>query len=293
MNPSAEPTLSVVIAVLDGGPLLSTQLEGLVAQVGPTPFEVIICDNGSSDDSVDRARGFDDRLDLHVLDASARRGQTFARNAGAARARGSFLVFLDQDDLVDPGYLAALTTALDAHDFVAARMETEFLNPASGSQVRSLTQVSTLPTDPVPWGYGCTLGILRSQFEALGGFDTNLYVAAEDIDLCIRAAAAGIELVYVPEAILHYRFPTAHRALFRQGRRYGIGHAAVARKHRLPAPRARPWSRELAGATKLFVLARQPGQRGRASFVLGRKFGQVEGWVRYRRSWRDGHVVRA
>jgi GT2 family glycosyltransferase len=278
----ASPALSVVIPVLDGERYLGEQLEALSREHVAGGFEVLVCDNGSTDGSGALASSFEDRLPLRIVDGSAHRGQTYARNTGAAAGTAPALLFLDQDDVVAPGYLAVMHRALAAHELVAARVDTERLNPGWVGKTREIAQSDGLPGGSTPWAYGCTLGISKARFEQLGGFDTQLYVSAEDVDLCWRAAKDGVDLVFVPDAVLHYRFPDTYRALFRQGRRYGIGQVAVNKKHGLPRDSFGAWLRRMVGTLRLLLSANERGARGKAMFLLGRRLGMLEGSVRYR-----------
>src|SRR5437868_4320436 len=83
-------------------------------------------------------------------------------------ATGDLLLFLDQDDEVGPGYVSAMVSALGGAELVAARMDDHKLNDGWRRQGRTLPQTTGLPSDPVPWAYGCTLGMRRSTFERLG-----------------------------------------------------------------------------------------------------------------------------
>jgi len=283
------PELSVIIAVFNGGPRLAEQLDALAAQTGAPPFEVIAADNGSNDGSGDLVLTYRERLDVTVVDASAQRGQTFARNVGVGVARADRFAFLDQDDVVDERYIAAMADALTRHDFVGARLETGRLNADWLVTARRPAQTDTLPTTPVPWAYGCTIGIRRSAFDAIGGFDTNLYVSSEDIDFCARAAALGIVLASAPDAVLHYRLAGTCLALLRQGRRYGIGYEFVATKHGFDREPASRWLRMTLGSVRRAV-AVDRARRAQGSFLLGRRWGELEGRVRaglaVRMNWR-------
>lgn len=241
------------------------------------PFEVVLADNGSTDGAIAAALARTDGLVLRVVDASQRRGQTHARNRGVAEAAADKLLLLDQDDAVSDRYVAVMAAALDDHEAVAAAMDRTRLNPDGWSAVRDLAQCTALPTDPVPWGYGCTLGLRRETFEAVGGFDTSLYVAAEDIDLCLRLAELGVTLTYVPEAVVHYRFPHRARSLYRQGRRYGVGGVVLARKHGLALPSAPTIARRTVAAAVGWVRGRGTPRGAAFAFVLGRNVGYVEG----------------
>jgi hypothetical protein len=136
----------------------------------------------------------------------------------------------------------------------------------------------------VPWAYGCTLGIRRDAFARVGGFDPEILQAGEDVDLCWRLHDAGCELHFVPEAVVHYRFPTTMRALYRQGRTYGAAAIAVDRRHDVPVHQASPlaWLRPTLGALRLIALGGSRGRRARGVFLLGRRMGLLEGNARRR-----------
>ena len=213
------PAISVVIPVFNGAEYLNRQLRSLADErlSGAVAFEVIVADNGSTDGSVGVAKAWGDRLDLRVIEASERRGQAHARNRGAAAAKTDLLLFLDQDDEVARGYIGHMHTALEHAPFVAARMDPRPLNAGWRLHSRDLAQehgLAGIPGSPA-WAYGCSLGIRRAEFDRLGGFGEALPTrAGEDIDLCWRAAAIGIDLEFVPEAVLHYRFPSTIRGLY-------------------------------------------------------------------------------
>ncbi|MCA1845017.1 MAG: glycosyltransferase, partial [Actinobacteria bacterium] len=190
-----QPRVSVVIPVFNGARWLTRQLDAL-RRDGAQPFETVIADNGSTDDSVAIVRSFGSEMSITAVDASARRGQAYARNVGATVAAGEYLLFLDQDDEIGPGYVEAMVTALRSSELAAARMDGVKLNEGWRSRGRILPQTGGLPGDPVPWAYGCTLGVRRSTFERLGGFAEDLgelgAFAAEDIDFCWRAHENGV-----------------------------------------------------------------------------------------------------
>jgi glycosyltransferase involved in cell wall biosynthesis len=280
----AQPALTVVIPTYNGARFLGEQLQALAAESPDGGFEVVIADNGSSDSTVQLAQSFDDQLVLRVIDASTQRGQTFARNTGAAAARSPLLVFLDQDDMVAPGYLSAMAGAMETHAVVAARIDVKRLNAGWLSEVREIVQTEQLPVATTPWAYGCSLGIRKEVFDRLGGFDVTLLDAGEDVDLCRRLHEQNIPLWFERTAVLHYRFPETLSALYGQGRRYGV--AQVAADNRNPDARASfpvlAWSRGLLGALRLVTFGNNRGARGRGAFLLGRRLGVLEGELRFR-----------
>jgi GT2 family glycosyltransferase len=277
--------LSVVIPCLNGLPHLIDQLESLAHQEVDVPWELVVSDNGSTDGSVTTCESFAGRLPINVLDSSERAGQAHARNYGARRAAGDKLVFLDQDDVVGPRYLAAMAEALDHHVFVAARMDYQTLNPEWSIRARASSVSSGLRPGLYPWAYGCSLGIRREAFEAVGGFDEGLR-CAEDVDFCWRInQQGGVELAYVPDAVVHYRLKSSRRAIFRQGLIYGRGGAELYRrwaqsgmKRRSRREVVRAW---LAIGWRM-TAARDAGKRAEAWYLLGNRIGCAVGSVRER-----------
>lgn len=269
--------LTVVIPLYQGEAHLTALLEALSSQVAPPPFEVVIADNGSRDAGPAIAREWRDRLPVRLIDAADCRGQSAARNRGAAQAQFSCVVFLDQDDVPAPDYLARMSGALAQAPLVAARMELGKLNPGWRAQVRGVAQTTGLAAGPpFQWGYGGSLGVRLDAFRAVGGFDEQLAPAAEDEDLCWRLQAAGFRLMYATDAVLHYRIPRRWRDLLRQGYRYGLAQRVVDAKHKVPG---RPGQSVAQLVLRLLIdgvrslLSPSPLQRHRCAFLAGRRLG--------------------
>jgi glycosyltransferase involved in cell wall biosynthesis len=220
-----EPSLvSVVIPALNAAATLDEQLAALSVQSYGAPWEVVVADNGSTDGTAETARAWSRRLpSLLVVDASAKRGAAYARNAGARAARGDLLAFCDADDVVDQGWLTALVEALRSSDIAAGVV---------GSTASLPVYMDFLPRAST----GC-MALWRDAFEQLGGFDT-VFLCAEDVEFSWRAQLAGYRLSPAPEARI-LRGQRKHAAgvaaqffsygqwsayLFKQYRAYGVPH---------------------------------------------------------------------
>ena len=101
---------SVVVPTYNAAATLPEQLAALAAQTIGFPFEVVISDNGSTDDSASVAAAWCDRLDLRVVDASRGRGVSVARNVGIEAAAADLVLLCDADDGVSAGWVEAMTT---------------------------------------------------------------------------------------------------------------------------------------------------------------------------------------
>lgn len=243
--------LSVIIPCYNAAGTIEIQLNALANQSWCEPWEVVVSNNRSTDDSMAIVEGFRDRLpNLRIVDASARQGQPYALNVGAAHAEGEALAFCDADDEIGPGWVAAMGEALSTYDFVACRTETEKLNPpwmhgALGNpQPEGLQKIWYPPY--LPHAGGGTLGIKRSLHEAIGGFDETLPYL-HDTDYCFRLQLAGVKLYFVKDAVLYLRFRTRPLAILHQARHYAEYNVKVYKKYRLLTGNevSQPWKRYL------------------------------------------------
>jgi glycosyltransferase involved in cell wall biosynthesis len=123
--------LSVVVPCRNAAETLGEQLEALTRQSFRALWEVVVVDDGSTDDTRAVAEGFLDRLPLVVVDAGdGHHSPARARNVGVQAARGERILFCDSDDVVDDGWGSALEHALDEHGFVCARRNLQRLKSA-------------------------------------------------------------------------------------------------------------------------------------------------------------------
>jgi glycosyltransferase involved in cell wall biosynthesis len=283
----------VVIPCRDAAAVLAEQLGALAEQTWRGPWEVLVADNGSRDETTAVVREFESRLPLRVVDASARRGQGFARNAGAAASRGETILFCDADDVVAPEYVEAMARCLAAPGaaLAAPRFDFERLNPAWIAASRENAQATGLQpyTEPpyLPHAGGSGLGVRREAHRALGGFDEGM-AALEDTDYCWRAQGAGLAFRFCPDAVVHVRLRHDLGGVFRQALSYGRHNVRMYARYRddraLAMPRLSRW-RGLAKLGKLaFGLPRLASRSGRARWVsqLGWRLGRLDGCVRYR-----------
>lgn len=186
------PTFSVVIPVYQGADTIGEAIASVLAQTVP-PHEIIVADDGSTDDLAGALAPYRDRITL-LTDEN--RGVAAARNRGVRRASGEFVVVSDADDLMLPRAIDALG------DFAMARPDLDILVRTAWVQrgdVRILSRTADRPHFPVD---DQRIGILRDNFIpghaafrrqrllAAGGYDESLR-CGEDYDSWIRLIFAG------------------------------------------------------------------------------------------------------
>ena len=229
---SAEYTLSVVIPCRNAVGTLGAAIELLLAQPWPHPREIVVADNGSTDGSTQVVEDLAARHDnVRLVDASGPPSAALARNVGALAARGRSLAFFDADDIPEPGWLAAMGNALEAHAFVASRLDTDSLNESWTLAVRGRPQNTDLPlTSFYPHlrtASGGTIGIRATVFRDLRGFNARIPGGSEDVEFCLRVQLSGHQLVFVPDAVVKMRYRHSRRAMFAQARLWARGHSAL------------------------------------------------------------------
>jgi glycosyltransferase involved in cell wall biosynthesis len=152
-------------------------------------IEIVVADNGSTDDTPDVARSFGARvLTLPSLSVAA------LRNRAAAEARGQVLAFVDADHEIDPNWVASATDALS--DPSVAAVGALCVAPAQGTWVQRMYDALRGRTEgrsDVEWLGSGNMAVRRERFDQVGGFDVTLETC-EDVDLCQRLRQAGLRV---------------------------------------------------------------------------------------------------
>jgi GT2 family glycosyltransferase len=183
-------------------------------------------------------------------------------NAGVAATSGAYVLCANPDAIAEPGAVGALAGVLDTHPrcgiagplmlwpdgtwqpsrrrfptisgTLVRRTPLRRLYPPYARQ-RDHYLLDERPTEPVraDWMLGAFLLQRRSMLDELGGWDAGYRHYVEDIDLCYRAARAGWERWFVPEAVVRHAYAAVidHRFLSRHTLWHLRGMARFVRKH--------------------------------------------------------------
>src|SRR5690606_3615953 len=95
------PLVSIVIPNYNYGRFIAEAIESVLNQTYPN-IELIVVDDGSSDDSLEAIRQYEKKL---ILISQKNSGVVVARNNGAAKSRGEYISFLDADDVIEPTFI--------------------------------------------------------------------------------------------------------------------------------------------------------------------------------------------
>jgi len=190
--------ISVVIATRNRANLLDGALESLRAQLGAPDVEAVVVDNGSSDDT----RAVAERHGAtYVFEAQPNRAA--ARNAGIAAATGEIVLFID-DDVVLPPYFVAAHARAHAAEIFPIVVTGPIVNVSSAG----LRPVPTFVNASNAYFCTCNASVPRSALESVGGFDESFdKYGWEDTELGVRLRKFDVRRRFVWEAYLWHIKP--------------------------------------------------------------------------------------
>jgi GT2 family glycosyltransferase len=215
------PFISVIVCTLNRSAHLFRTLSYFVDQEDYTPFEVIVVDQ-SDELSPTLAKLIEANPDRFRLTRRDQKSLPKSRNAGIRLAKGSILVFVDDDVEILPGFLNAHSVALsdaaiwgstgpvfvpgDSRDLVSAHL----LPPIELHQI-SACRVNRWDLDfayEPTYLCGCNMAIRRDALEKIGLFNEVLEIHCDDAEISSRIRWNGGSLLYTPQArLIHHRVP--------------------------------------------------------------------------------------
>lgn len=200
-------SISVVIPTYNGSRFIAETLESVFSQT-LQPDEVLVIDDGSTDDSAAIAESYMPRVQVY---RSSNQGQAAARNLGIQKATSEWVAFLDHDDLWESSKLQRqmeeITRHLDADLCYTGRVllhlqgdaltrgKAIYAPPAKDIRKSLLADCTFFPSAVL---------VRRSTLLAVGGFDPKCHIS-EDYDLWLRLLHSGAKFVACPEPLLLYR----------------------------------------------------------------------------------------
>jgi glycosyltransferase involved in cell wall biosynthesis len=266
------PEISVVIPVRNGMPWLEEQLQAVVHQRCEEAWEVVVSDNGSTDQSV----SFVEELiaqgrPIRLVDASEVYGPGATRNVGVKAAKGGLIAFCDADDVVQPGWLQACVRSLAEAEATAGLSDYWSLN---GLPVPE-PAIPRPPPAKAQFGFldaamSSNLAVRREVFEQLDGFDEALMVG-EDTDLCWRIQLSGYRFA-LSDAVVARRERSTVSDVFKRYVAYGRCGPVLYRRHKSSGLKSEPRAAFRAWAWLLLSLPRLRRSEFRITWV------EIAGW---------------
>ncbi len=208
MQAKQVPSISVIIPAYNQSRYLAAAVQSVLDQTNQD-FEMIIVDDGSTDQTRQVAASFDDPRLRYIYKENA--GLSAARNTGIRNSNGNYLTFLDSDDLFTLRKLELLAERLNGDPelgFVAGKAILIDQNGNPLGKIFDQPPPDDL-SDLLYWNpfHVCSVMVRREWQEIAGMFDESLR-AYEDWDMWLRLARLGCRMGWVAEPISYYRFHT-------------------------------------------------------------------------------------
>lgn len=196
--------ISVVIPTHNRSDALNKTLARLARQDFGGAWETIVVDNNSTDETGAVVESWQRKFPAPLrLERETVAGASPTRNAGARAAAGEYLIFLDNDILVEADFAARHLEALESNPRGVIHGQVSSLPEQRTSlfgQYREYLYSATPPDAPVSETYsltGAIFSVRKSDFDKIGGFDTALF-SSEDLDLAMRLRENGLKILYYP-----------------------------------------------------------------------------------------------
>lgn len=210
-------SVSIIIPTFNGASRIGNCLDALLKQATKGDAEILVVNDGSTDNTADVVASYPNvRL---ITQSNA--GPAAARNRGALEARGSIILFTDDDCVPTPEWLRAMTEPFKVPDVVGvkgvyrtrqSRLAARFVQLEYEDKYRLMAD---LPDIDFIDTYSA--GFRRERFLEMNGYDTSFPVAcAEDVELSYRMSARGWTMKFVPSAIVYHTHPETFWGTFRK-----------------------------------------------------------------------------
>jgi len=259
MTEPIPPKLSIVVLNYNSGDLLVNCLDSIFADDMPFPIQVIVPDNGTTDDSLARAQAkWNDRI--QVIHTGANKGFAWGNNFGIRASHGEYVCLLNPDTIVHKGMFRELIAFMDSHpragfcgpkvlntdgsfqlsakrsipspfDAISRALHLSLLFPKSQRFARyNLTYLDPDATQIVDASTGCCMLARRTMLDEIGLVDENFFIYCEDVDWFLRAKKAAWETWYIGSVVLDHHHAYSER--FRRSKAVVDFHRSMIYFHR-------------------------------------------------------------
>lgn len=220
---NARPLLSIIIVTYNSGAFIRECIQS-IEKYYQNPFEIIIIDNNSTDETIDQIKKL--KSIIHLFPQEKNLGFSKANNIGVSHAKGELLFFLNPDTKILDSSINLLTTYLLSHEdtgIVAPKLVN--LEGVPQKSVRSLPTISGALAEYfgdhknahepyVPAGkdpvevesvVGGAIMMKKEVYQKLGGFDERFFMYFEDLDLCRKVLHLGLKIIFLPTVTVKHK----------------------------------------------------------------------------------------
>jgi glycosyltransferase involved in cell wall biosynthesis len=226
------PLASIVIPTFNGKSRIGNCLDSLVRQTTGRDVEILVVDDGSSDNTASVVRSYSSVR----LISQSNAGPAAARNRGAREAQGTILLFTDDDCVPMPDWLEAMLGPFKDPDVIGAKgvyrthqksLAARFVQIEYEDKYRLMSGLSSIDFIDT-----YSAGFRRDRFLDMSGYDTSFPVAcAEDVELSYRMSARGWKMIFVPAAIVYHTHPDTFLRYLKKKYKFAFWRVLAVRKN--------------------------------------------------------------
>ncbi|WP_347272584.1 glycosyltransferase [Leptolyngbya sp. FACHB-17] len=225
------PQISVAVCSYNGSSTIRNTLEALQQLEYPN-FEVIVVDDGSTDNAAQIAREY---ANVRVIVHEYNQGLSCARNTALEAATGEVIAYIDDDAYPDPHWLTYLALTLLKGDWAGVGgpnlpppgdgLIADCVANAPGGPIHVL--VSDREAEHIP---GCNMAYWVAKLKTIGGFDGQFRTAGDDVDICWRLQDQGWKIGFSPAAVVWHHRRNCVKTYWKQQKGYGKAEALLEAK---------------------------------------------------------------
>ena len=223
---------SIIIPTFNGASRIGSCLDALQAQVAGREVEILVVDDGSTDDLAAVVGPYPHARLIRQANA----GPASARNRGALEAKGKILLFTDDDCVPMPDWLDAMLAPFADSSVVGAKgiyrtrqtsVAARFVQIEYEDKYRLMAGA-----DSIDFIDTYSAAFLRDRFLEMNGYDTSFPVAcAEDVELSYRMSARGWKMKFVPAAIVYHTHPDTFTKYLKKKYKFAFWRVLAVRKN--------------------------------------------------------------
>jgi GT2 family glycosyltransferase len=229
---NANLSVSVIIPTYNGASRIGRCLDSLKKQNAGCDLEVIVVNDGSTDNTVEVIQNHPWVRFLNQNNA----GPAAARNRGASEASGHIIMFTDDDCETAPGWLNSMLQPFCDPEVVGTKgayrtsqvqLMARFVQAEYEEKYRIMAQHANIDFIDT-----YSAAFRRDKFLEMNGFDTEFPVAcAEDVELSYRMAARGWKMKFAPDAIVYHQHPNSLLGYIKKKFKFAFWRVLAVRKH--------------------------------------------------------------
>jgi GT2 family glycosyltransferase len=226
------PSVSIIIPTFNGAPRIGNCLDALRDQAALRNAEILIVDDGSTDNTAEVIR----RCPGVRLISQANAGPAAARNHGAQEAKGTIILFTDDDCVPMPDWLDAMLAPFGDPEVVGAKgtyrtrqkcLAARFVQIEYEDRYRLMAGLESIDFIDT-----YSAAFRRDRFLEMKGYDTSFPVAcAEDIELSYRMSARGWKMKFAPNAIVYHTHPDSFGWYLKKKYKFAFWRVLAVRKN--------------------------------------------------------------